>query len=146
MLKSWRNRFAGCLTVIKWACRQLWVACEANWWLGQEITVICWMDTGQVNTIRGSRAFITLPFFILYLTSHYIISLFCVCFLNTFFKILWNDAWKRIMALNDVATIARDKLQDTNGRSEAQRLQPQTGTEQQMLGDQSGHLSFGVSL
>lgn len=44
------------------------------------------------------------------------------------------------MVLNDVATIACDKLQDRNGGSEAQRHQAQTGTEQQMLVDQSREL------
>lgn len=46
------------------------------------------------------------------------------------------------MVLNDVATIAHDKLQDRGGGGEEQRQQAQTGTEQQMLGDQSCHLSL----
>lgn len=44
--------------------------------------------------------------------------------------------------VNDLATIARHKLQDRNGGGEAHRHQTQMGTEQQMLEDQSGHLSL----
>lgn len=129
--ESFRNTFAGCLTVMEWACRQHWAACEPNWWHEQEITGVCWMDTRQVNTIRGSRAFITLTFPYSNLILHY----FSVV------RILGNDAWKIIRVLNDVAIIAREKLQDSNGGGEAQK-QTQTGTEQQKLLDQSGHLSF----